>query len=147
MEQFCTFYLEKHFCGIEVRRVQEIVKFQPMTRVPLAASVIRGLINLRGQIITAVDMRQRLELGDFSPQDRPTNILVRAESGIVSLMVDDVGDVLEVEEHLKERPPETLRGSAKEVIRHAYKLEDTLLLILDVDRAAAVFSPATNPGV
>jgi purine-binding chemotaxis protein CheW len=140
MEQFCTFYLDTLFCGIEVKRIQEVLRWQPMTQVPLSPPVIRGLINLRGQIVTAIDMRRRLELTDFNRQHKPTNILVRADSGVVSLMVDDVADVMEVDLNQQERPPETLRGPAREVIRGAFKLEHGLLLILDIDQAAAVFT-------
>ena len=69
--QYCTFYLDGHYFGIDVRKVQEVIRYQEMTRVPLAHPVVRGLINLRGQIVTAIDLRRRLELRDRPPGRLP----------------------------------------------------------------------------
>ena len=136
--QYCTFYLAGHYFGLDVLKVQEIIRYQEMTRVPLASPVVRGLINLRGQIVTALDLRRRLELEDRSAEQEPVNVVVHTDDGAVSLLVDDIGDVLEVPEDLFERPPETLQGTARELIRGAYKLKDRLLLILDPDRTVFV---------
>ncbi len=136
--QFCTFYVDGHYFGIEVRKVQEIIRYQEMTRVPLAPPVVRGLINLRGQIVTAIDLRRRLEFADRSAEQLPVNVVVDTNDGAVSLLVDEIGDVLEVPEKAFERPPETLRGPARELIRGAYKLKDRLLLILDTERTVNV---------
>lgn len=134
-QQFCTFFLEGLFFGIEVEKVQEVIRYQEMTHVPLAPSVVGGLINLRGQIVTAVDMRRRLGLSERPKDQLPMNVVVRTEDGAVSLLVDEIGDVLETEEESFERPPETLRGEARELIRGVYKLKGQLLLILDTDKA------------
>ena len=136
--QYCTFYVDGHYFGLEVLHVQEIIRYQEMTRVPLAPPVVRGLINLRGQIVTAIDLRRRLELGDRPPDDLPLNVVVRTDDGAVSLLVDEIGDVLEVPEKLFERPPETLKAMARQLIRGAYKLKDRLLLILDAERTVDV---------
>jgi purine-binding chemotaxis protein CheW len=133
--QFCTFFLDGHYFGLDVLRVQEIIRYQEMTGVPLAPRVVRGLINLRGQIVTAIDLRRRLELHDRPAEQLPVNVVVRTDDGAVSLLVDEIGDVLEVSEKAFERPPETLQGPARELIRGAYKLEGRLLLILDTERA------------
>jgi purine-binding chemotaxis protein CheW len=132
--QYCTFYLEGHYFGLDVLKVQEIIRYQEMTRVPLAPPVVRGLINLRGQIVTAIDLRRRLEMQDRPEGQLPVNVVVQTEDGAVSLLVDEIGDVLEVPEKSFERPPETLTGPARELIRGAYKLADRLLLILDTER-------------
>src|SRR5262245_66079306 len=100
-----------------------------MTRVPLAPPVVRGLINLRGQIVTAIDLRRRLELSDRPADQVPLNVVVHTDDGAVSLLVDEIGDVLEVSEKRFERPPETLKGPARELIRGAYKLSGRLLLL------------------
>src|SRR5262245_18463506 len=105
-----------------------------MTRVPLAPPVVRGLINLRGQIVTALDLRRRLALSDRPADQLPVNVVVQTDDGAVSLLVDEIGDVLSVPESAFERPPETLRGTARELIRGAYKLDGRLLLILDTQR-------------
>lgn len=133
--QFCTFFLDGLFFGVEVHTVQEVIRYQQMTRVPLASPVVRGLINLRGQIVTAIDLRRRLELSERPAGQRPMNVVVRTEEGPMSLLVDEIGDVLEVEEEWFERPPETLHGIARDLIRGAYKLKDRLLLLLDTARA------------
>ncbi len=134
-QQFCTFFLEGLFFGIEVEKVQEVIRYQEMTRVPLAPSVVGGLINLRGQIVTAVDMRRRLGLSERPEDQLPMNVVVRMEDGAVSLLVDEIGDVLETQEESFERPPETVQGVARELIRGVYKLKGQLLLILDTDKA------------
>jgi purine-binding chemotaxis protein CheW len=135
-QQFCTFYLDGLFFGVEVQKVQEVIRYQEMTRVPLAPKVVSGLINLRGQIVTAIDLRRRLDLKD-RPADRlPMNVVVRGDDGAMSLLVDEIGDVQEVDQEAFERPPEMLHGVARELIRGAYKLKDRLLLVLDTVKAA-----------
>lgn len=132
--QYCTFYLDDQFFGVEVQKVQEVIRYQEMTRVPLASPVVQGLINLRGQIVTAIDLRRRLELSDLGADHLPMNVVIRAEDGLVSLLVDEIGDVLEVDADTFERPPETLQGVARGLIRGAYKLKDRLLLTLDAEK-------------
>jgi purine-binding chemotaxis protein CheW len=136
--QYCTFYLDGHYFGLDVINVQEIIRYQEMTRVPLAPPVVRGLINLRGQIVTAIDLRRRLELEDRPSDQLPVNVVVKTADGAVSLLVDEIGDVLEVEEKLFERSPETLTGAARELVRGAYKLPDCLLLILDTEQTVCL---------
>src|SRR5215475_11272759 len=96
--QYCTFYVDGHYFGLDVLHVQEIIRFQEMTRVPLAPAVVRGLINLRGQIVTAIDLRRRLEFPDRPAGQLPVNVVVTTDDGAVSLLVDEIGDVLEVPE-------------------------------------------------
>lgn len=138
VQQFCTFYLDNLFFGIEVLRVQEVIRYQEMTRVPLASDVIKGLINLRGQIVTAIDLRRQLELQERSTAQHPLNVVIRTDDGAVSLLVDEIGDVLEVSEEQFEQPPETLHGTARALVRGIYKLKDRLLLILDTEKAMAL---------
>src|ERR1051325_10091675 len=83
--QFSTFYVTDLFFGVDVLRVQEVLRFQLMTRVPQAPEVIEGLINLRGQIVTAIDMRRRLRLPPRPGNQTPMNMVVRTEDGAVSL--------------------------------------------------------------
>jgi purine-binding chemotaxis protein CheW len=136
-KQFATFYLHGLFFGVEVLKVQEVIRYQQMTRVPVAPAMIRGLINLRGQIVTAIDLRCRLELPPRPEGQLPMNVVVRTDEGAVSLLVDTIGDVIDVEESAFERPPETLRGAARDFIRGVYKLKGQLLLILDADLATS----------
>src|SRR5271155_5955089 len=92
--QYCTFYVDGHYFGLDVLKVQEIIRYQEMTRVPLAPPVVRGLINLRGQIVTALDLRRRLELSDRPPGQFPLNVVVQADAGAGSQLVDDIGAVV-----------------------------------------------------
>ncbi len=133
-QQFCTFFLDGHFFGTPVPQVQEVIQYQAMTRVPLAPAVVSGLINLRGQIVTAIDLRRRLGFTDRPAGQLPMNVVVRANDGAVSLLVDEIGDVIEVEEETLEGPPETLQGFAREAVRGVYKLPGQLLLVVDIER-------------
>jgi purine-binding chemotaxis protein CheW len=133
--QFCTFYLDKLLFGVELRGVQEVIRSLEMTKVPLAPAMVSGLINLRGQIVTAVDLRRRLELEPSPPGSLAMNVVVRSEDGPVSLLVDEIGEVVEVEEATFELPPETLRGPVRSMILGVHKLNDRLLHVLDIEKA------------
>lgn len=134
--QFCTFYVGGLFFGINVLKVQEIIRYQKMTPVPLSPPVIRGLINLRGQVVTAMDLRRRLDLAERGDGELPMNVIIRTEDDdTVSFLVDDIGDVVEPAEAAFEAPPETLDSSIREVTSGVYKLERRLLLVLDAEQA------------
>ena len=133
--QFCTFYLDKLLFGVQLKGVQEVIRSLDMTKVPLAPSVVSGLINLRGQIVTAVDLRRRLELKPRAAGLRAMNVVVRSEDGAISLLVDEIGDVVEVDEGTFEPSPETLRGSVRTMILGVHKLENQLLHVLDIEKA------------
>jgi purine-binding chemotaxis protein CheW len=139
--QYCTFVLDGHHFGIDVMEVQEVIRYQEMTRVPLAHPVVRGLINLRGQIVTAIDLRRRLDLPDRQTGELPVNVVVQTDDGAVSLLADEIGEVLVVPEAAFEPPPETLRGKARAMVRGAYKLEGRLLLVLDTDELVGALAP------
>jgi purine-binding chemotaxis protein CheW len=132
--QFSTFFVADLFFGVDVLNVQEVLRFQPMTPVPRAPEVIEGLINLRGQIVTAIDMRRRLGLPHRGGDKSPMNMVVRTSDGAVSLLVDEIGDVLDMDSATYERTPENLDPAARELIRGVYKLKDRLLLVLDAER-------------
>jgi purine-binding chemotaxis protein CheW len=136
--QFSTFFVADLFFGVDVLHVQEVLRSQQMTSVPQAPGVIEGLINLRGQIVTAIDMRRRLGLPQRAGGQAPMNIVVRTLDGAVSLLVDEIGDVLDMDAATYERPPQNLDPAAKELIRGVYKLKDSLLLVLDTEIAVEV---------
>jgi purine-binding chemotaxis protein CheW len=139
--QYTTFVVGGHHFGVEVADVQEVIRYQPMTPVPLAPRTVGGLINLRGQVITAIDLRRRLELPDRPEDELPMNVVVRTDDGAVSLLVDSIGAVVHAPHDSFEPPPETLVGPTRSLIRGAYKLDGSLLLALDVTRAVDT-SPA-----
>ena len=134
-QQFTTFVLDGHLFGVEVETVQEVIRYQEMTRVPLATGSVGGLINLRGQVITALDLRRRLGMPDRPEGTLPMNVVVRTEEGVVSLLVDQIGDVIETDTSKFEVPPDTVSLQARDLIRGAFKLDGQLLLALDVPRA------------
>lgn len=132
-QQYCTFRLDSLTCGIEVERVQEVLRYQRPTRVPLANPVVRGLINLRGRIVPALDLRTRMGLPLLPPEQEPMNLVVRTPDGILSLLVDEIGGVIDLGDDTFELPPATLPRSARALIRGAHKLHSQLLLVLDTD--------------
>lgn len=132
--RFGTFYVDRHLFGVEVVKIQEVFRYQEMTRVPLAPPVVRGLINLRGQIITAIDLRRRMEMAERPAGEFPMNVVVRTEDRVESLLVDEIGDVLVVPDQVYEDPPDTIRGILRELVRGVYKLDGQLLLVLDIEK-------------
>jgi len=144
---FCTFHLGEHLFGIEIAQVQEVLRAQEITRVPLAAPAVSGVINLRGRIIPAIDLRRCFEM-EASPTGRAaTNIVVRgAGSASASLLVDDIGDVIETQFSAYEGTPPTLDTRARELVAGVYKLQDRVLLVLAVGKVLrAAFAEAPLP--
>lgn len=138
--QYCTFVIDEGLFGLEVERVQEILRPQEMTPVPLAHSSVRGLINIRGQIVPAIDLRQCLGLAEASDKARPANVVVRTDDGPVSFLVDEIGDILLVDGARFEAPPDNLRGSARALIRGVFKLDGELLMVLGADETIRSFA-------
>jgi purine-binding chemotaxis protein CheW len=133
--QLCTFFLDSLHFGVPVGDVQEVLAEQATTPVPRAHEAVAGLINLRGLIVPAIDLRRRLQLASPAPSTPAVNIVLRRGAGLVSLLADRIGDVFEVDESLFEAPPETVQGITRALIRGAYKLEEGLLLVLDTNKA------------
>lgn len=136
--QLCTFFVDGLSFGVDVANIQEVLRHQAMTAVPLAPATVRGLINLRGQIVTAIDMRARLGLPPRPAEDTPMNVVTTTSDGIVSLLVDDIGDVIEVHEHSIENAPPTMNAGLREPVVGVINLEERLLLVLDAERVAAL---------
>lgn len=137
-ESYCTFRVDDLYFGVEVCQIQEVIRYQHTTRVPLSPTVVQGLMNLRGQIVTALTLRHRLGLKDSEDDSRPMNVVIRTADGPISLLVDEIGDVVQVDQNRFEPPPETLQGEQRELIRGAFKLEDRLLLILDTEKVVHI---------
>lgn len=135
--QLVTFRLDDQVYGVDVAGVQEVLKSQARTRVPLAPPAIAGLINLRGQVLTAIELREQLGLAPRPAGVEPMVVVIRLAGDPVALLVDSIGAVVDVEEGQFEAPPDTLTGAARDLILGAYKLDDHLLLSLDVHRAVA----------
>lgn len=139
--KLCTFLLDGHLFGIPVETVQEVLRSQRLTAVPLAPPEIRGLLNLRGQIVTTIDLRTRLGLPAQEDEAGCINVVVRTPDGAVSLVVDQIGHVLEPAESTFETAPDTVPAAVRELVERVCKLDDGLLLVLDIEQAAGVGAP------
>lgn len=137
-KQYCTLTVGDLLLGIDVGRIQEVLRDTAFTPVPMADSAIRGLINLRGQIVTAIDLRRRIGLGDADPGAPSSTMVLGTAEEPLALVVDTVGDVVDVDSESFEPPPDTLKGEARKMIDGAHKLERTLLLILNLETVMIV---------
>ena len=135
--RFVTFTLDARLYGVRVESVQEVLRGLPRTRIPLAPPTMAGLINLRGQVLSAVDLREQLGLTTYDAESDQMLVVIRVAGESVALVVDSIGAVVDVEDDQFEPPPDTLNDSSRELLLGAYKLDSTLLLALDVDRAVA----------
>ncbi len=130
--QLMTFSVGDASYGLPIEQVLEVLSDRPLTPVPLAPRSVAGLMNLRGQVVPAIDLARRLEVAGAQTGERKRmNVVIRHHESVVSLLVDEIGDVIDVEEAAFQQPPETLRGSARDLIHGAYRLEGGLLLLLD----------------
>ncbi len=132
-----TFLVDGQLFGVPATEVMELTRFHELTRVPLAPPTVAGLMNLRGQVVTAVDMRCRLGLRPRPEGQQPMNVVLRREDVLVSLLVDQVGEVIELDDSTYEPVPDTLRGIARELVRGVHKLPGRLLLLLDPAKVIA----------
>ncbi|MBO3130007.1 chemotaxis protein CheW [Dermatophilus congolensis] len=134
--QYCTFRLGGHLFGIPVDTVKEVLREQQLTRVPLAPKEVSGLINLRGQIVITVDLRERMGLPPREPGEETTNVVVRtADDTVTSMLVDKIGDVLEPDVDRFEPPPDTVPARLRELVTKVCKLDRELMLVLDTEKA------------
>jgi purine-binding chemotaxis protein CheW len=138
MSQLSTFTVGTYLFGVDVSLVQEVVRLQQMTPVPLAAPEIAGLINLRGEVLTAIDLRARLGLPAGDPDRERVSVVVRVDEEPVSLLVDEIGGVLEVSQVPFEQTPCTVAERVRELLLGAYTLPDRLLLALNARRVLDV---------
>jgi purine-binding chemotaxis protein CheW len=138
MSQLSTFHVGKYLFGVDVAMVQEVVRLQQITPVPLAPPEIAGLINLRGEVLTAIDLRARLGLPPAEAGREPVNVVVRVGDEPVSLLVDEIGGVLEVSQVPFEQTPSTVDERVRDLLLGAYTLPDQLLLALNARRVLDV---------
>lgn len=129
--QLCAFLLNGIHLGVDVRSVQEVLRFQRTTPVPLAPRCVSGLINLRGNIVTSIDLRARLGFPVRTSLQDQVNVVIRHDGSTVALLVDDIGDIVTVEAKSFEPVPPTLDPRIKSIVRGVYKQQAELLLLLD----------------
>jgi purine-binding chemotaxis protein CheW len=145
INRFCTFLADGMTFGVPVDRVQEaIIDEHAITPVPLAHPSVAGLMNLRGRIITIIDLRHRLELTPRTASDSKQHIIIHVEDSLISLLVDETGDVMDVDDAIFEPPPENITETTSRLIRGAYKLDDRLLFALNLDETINVSQATVN---
>lgn len=143
--QYATFEVDDQLFGVPVAIVQEVLSFNEYTPVPLAPKAVGGLFNLRGQVIAAVDLRVQLGLPPRDLDGPAMNVIVRTEDESVSLLVDRIGEVVDLHEDAFEPPPDTLHGPLRDLINGAFKLDGRLMLALDTGRATDTGPGPTTP--
>jgi|GEM_PF-446495 len=131
--EFVTFRIGEHLMGLPVHLAQEVIPQQKITKIPRANAEIRGLMNLRGQIVTVLSLRRRLGLEDEAVESR-MNVIVNFRDELLSLEVDSVGDVLPIAKHLILGAPATLEGSWRECCQSVVQLEKGLLVVIDIEK-------------
>lgn len=136
--QYCTFRLGGHLFGVPVETVQEVLREQALTRVPLSSKEVSGLINLRGQIVITIDLRERMGLPPREEGQEVTNVVVRNSDSATSLLVDEIGDVLEPDLDRFEAPPDTVPPRVRDLVTQVCKLDRQLMLVLDTEKAVDV---------
>lgn len=132
--RYATFFLNGICFGVPIEKVQEVLELQEITLVPLSPAVLPGIINLRGQILTTIDLKTRLDLAPSESKEQPMMIVVRTSEGPMNLVVDKIGSVLLVDSDLFEEPTETLKAGVRAVTTHVCKLEGQLVLVLDTGK-------------
>lgn len=138
-QKFTTFFIGERLYGIDVMKVQEITKQMDITRVPLAPNYVYGLINLRGQIATAIGLRELLEIPGEKPSET-MNVVCEVGGLLLSLVVDRIGDVIEVKSDTFENSPDNLPKSVQRFMSGIYKLDKQLLSILELDKISKLIN-------
>ena len=141
--QFATFEVDGQLFGVEVETVQEVLSYNEYTPVPLAPPAVGGLFNLRGQVIAAVDLRVQLGLVRQALQGPLMNVILRGDGEPVSLLVDRIGEVVDLDDEAFEGPPDTLSGPTRELVTGTFKMDGRLMLALDVNQAVDTYRATT----
>ena len=136
-EHLATFFLAGEEYGVEVRQVQEIRRVTEITSVPRAPEFIRGVINLRGRILPVLDLRRRLALGEVAMDRVARIVVVRIKERLLGLLVDGASQVLKVKVSQIEPPPEEVLQQGGDYIRGVAKLDDRLIILVDLERLLA----------
>ena len=136
--ELATFYIGDALCGMDILKIQEINKLMQMTKVPQAPDYVLGILNLRGQIVTIIDLGRKLGLGKTDITQDPRNIIVNSAGGHVGLLVRKISDVVSVDMDKRESAPANMRGIQGEYFNGVYKAETNLIGILNVDKVPSI---------
>lgn len=132
--ELATFQMGEALCGMDIRYIQEIILLSQYTRVPQAPAEVLGILNLRGQIVTIVDLARRIGLGESVPTDQTRVIIVNTAGGKVGLLVHRISDVVQVDLQDAEPAPANLRGIQGRYFNGVCKQEKSLIGLLNLDK-------------
>lgn len=132
--ELASFYVGEALCGMDILKVQEINKLIEMTRVPQAPEYVLGILNLRGEIVTIIDLGKKLGLKSTELSDKTRNIIVNSNEEHIGLMVEQISDVFQAEREKIEAPPANIGGVQGKYFTGVFKTEDRLIGILDVEK-------------
>lgn len=144
--ELVTMRLADQSFGIPVGSVHDVLAAQKITRVPLAPPSVAGALNLRGRIVTVLDLRTALGLGEAPPAAQAMNVVIEHEKEVYALLVDNVGDVLSIPAEVIEPPPQTLMAEWRSMMTGVARLDSELLLMLAPDRLLAAVVGMENAG-
>lgn len=133
INQYCGFKVAGEEYAIPVMQVQEVIKPQQVTPIPLAQEQIRGLINLRGQIVTCLSLRKLFNQKD-DLQKAYMNIIVKGQEGLFSLVVDEVTDIIDIQTENLEGTPDTINSNLRKYVSQIYKRDNGLVILLSIDQ-------------
>ncbi len=131
--ELAIFYIENVVCGIDILKIQEINKFFELTPVPQAPEYVKGVLNLRGRIVTIIDLGQKLGFSETETSDTSRNIIVNSKGEHIGLLVAQIRDVIQVDWEKVETPPVNISGVQESFFKGVFKADDYLIGILDVD--------------
>lgn len=132
--ELATFYVGDALCGLDILQIQEINKLNMVTKVPQAPDYVQGILNLRGQIVTIIDLGKKLGLAETDTSLDPRNVIVNSAGSYVGLMVRKISDVVEADLSKKELPPANMQGIQGEFFTGVYKMDNVLIGILDIEK-------------
>lgn len=133
-EQLVTFRVGRQLFGLNCGQVQDIHKIHSITKVPLADNEIAGIMNIRGKIVTAIDLRRRLGVPDRVRSEAPLSINVEFRGIVYSMIIDEIGDVLSIDTNQLEKNPPTITGVWRATCEGVYRLDKELLIVTSVDK-------------
>ena len=144
VEQITTFYIDGDLFGIDVLKIEEVTGKHKVFEVPRAPGFVRGLVNLRGQIATALGLRE-LFLKSTNLEKEKMSVVCKLDGNLVALVVDSIGDVVEIERSFFEPPPDTIPGEIRRFIKGIYKMNGSFMSVIDLDSIGKEFAPTVDP--
>ncbi len=136
--QLVSFHLDEEEFGVDILNIQGINRMEEITGVPNSPEYVKGIINLRGQVIPIIDLRKRLGLSEKKPNKDTRIIIVEIKEAVIGFVVDSVNEVLRIPSNIIVPPPQMIAGIDSEYITAVGKLEDRLLILLDLEQVLSI---------